>query len=83
MNKPNTNGSITRWLLLLWEFNITFLDRLGKGNTVANFLSRMQNDNIDTPVKDNFPDEYIFSVSTKTPWFIDIADYLATRKSPP
>ena len=30
MNKPVTNGRITRWLLLLQEFNITILDRPGK-----------------------------------------------------
>ena len=30
MNKPNTNGRVTRWLLLLQEFNITVLDRPGK-----------------------------------------------------
>eukprot|EP00253_Pinus_taeda_P028513 PITA_28513 len=43
MNKPITNGRVTRWLLLLQEFNITVLDRPGKQNTVANFLSRIQN----------------------------------------
>ena len=30
MNKPVTNGRVTRWLLLLQEFNITILDRPGK-----------------------------------------------------
>jgi len=60
MNKSITNGRISRWLLLLQEFNITILDRLGKQNTVPDFLSRIQNDNNDAPVEDNFPDEYIF-----------------------
>jgi hypothetical protein len=39
MNKPITNGRVTRWLLLLQEFNITVLDRPGKDNVEANFLS--------------------------------------------
>jgi hypothetical protein len=30
MNKPVTTGRITRWLLLLQEFNITIVDRPGK-----------------------------------------------------
>ena len=30
MNKPITNGRITRWLLLMQEFNITVLDRPGR-----------------------------------------------------
>jgi len=83
MNKPITNGRITIWLLLLHEFNITILDRLGKENIVVDILSRMQNDNVDTSMKDNFLDKYIFLVSTKTPWFVYIANYLATRKFPP
>ena len=82
MNKPITNGKITRWLLLLQEFKITILDRPGKQNTGAEFLSRSQTNNNDVPVEDNFPDEYIFSVSTKSPWFADIANYLATGKLP-
>eukprot|EP00253_Pinus_taeda_P026994 PITA_26994 len=30
MNKPITSGRVTRWLLLLQEFNITILDRPGR-----------------------------------------------------
>ena len=30
MNKPITNSRVTRWLLLLQEFNITVIDRPGK-----------------------------------------------------
>lgn len=32
MNKPITNSRVTRWLLLLQEFNITIIDRPGKEN---------------------------------------------------
>jgi hypothetical protein len=39
MNNPITNGRVTRWLLLLQEFNITMLDRPGKENLVVDFLS--------------------------------------------
>ena len=83
MNKPVTNGRVTRWILLLQEFNITVLDRPGKQNTVADFLSRIQNTNEDSPVEDKFPDEYLFAVTTKTPWYADIANYLVTGKLPP
>eukprot|EP00253_Pinus_taeda_P011052 PITA_11052 len=83
MNKPVTNGRVTRWLLLLQEFNITVLDRPGKQNTVADFLSRIQNTNEDSPVEDKFPNEYLFAVTTKTPWYADIANYLVTGKLPP
>ena len=39
MNKSITNGRITRWVLLMQEFNITVLDRPGRENQVADFLS--------------------------------------------
>ncbi|MCY6525000.1 hypothetical protein, partial [Actinobacillus pleuropneumoniae] len=82
MNKPITNGRVTRWILLLQEFNITVLDRPRKQNTVADFLSRIQNIKEDSLVEDKFPDEYLFAVTTQTPWFVDISNYLVTRKFP-
>jgi len=82
MNKPITNGIITRWLLLLQEFNITIQDRPGKENQVANFLSRIHSPNDPNPVLDNFPDEHLFAITIKTPWFANIANYLSTGKFP-
>ena len=38
-NKPVTNGRVTRWLILLQEFDITIKDRPRKENHVADFLS--------------------------------------------
>jgi hypothetical protein len=80
MNKPITNGRITRWLLLLQEFNITIVDRPGKENQVADFLSRLDNKGENILVDDNFLDENLFSISTNSPWFTDIANYLTTGK---
>ena len=33
-------------------------------------------------MEDSFPDEYIFAIFTKYPWFADIPIYLATGKLP-
>ena len=43
MNKPITNGKVTQWLLLLYEFDVSTMDRPGKTNVVADFLSRIIN----------------------------------------
>jgi len=81
MNKSVTNTRVTRWLLLLQEFDITIVDRPGKENVVADFLSRLKtNENI--PVDDSFPDEYLFAVSAHSPWYADIANYLVVGKLP-
>lgn len=82
MNKPITNGRVTRWLLLLQDFNIIVLERPGKQNTVVDFSSRIQNIKDDTPIEDRFHDEYLFVVTTQTPWFPHIANYLVTGKLP-
>jgi len=82
MNKPITNGRVTRCLLLLQEFNIIVLDRPRKDNVVAKFLSLIKNEDDDIHVDDSFPDEHLFSLSINTPWFADMENYLATRKLP-
>jgi hypothetical protein len=38
MYKTITNGKVTKWLLLLQEFNITILDKRGKEYLVAYFV---------------------------------------------
>lgn len=82
MNKPITNGRITRLFLLMQEFNITVLDRLGKENQVENFLSRLHLHGEIVPVCDNFLDKHLFSIIVKTPWFADIANYFSSGKFP-
>jgi hypothetical protein len=69
LNKPITNGRVIRWLLLLQEFNITVLDRPGKDNVVADFISQINNEDDDIPIDDSFLDEHLFSLFVNTPWF--------------
>ena len=82
MNKPITNGRITRWLLLLQEFNITIIDRPEKENLVANFLSRINHGGETSPVNDGFLDEHLFALATKPPWYENLANYLTIGKLP-
>jgi len=82
MNKPITNGRVTRWILLLQEFNITMLDRPGKQNIIVDFLSRIQNIKEDSLVEDKFVNEYLFVVTTQIPWFADVSNYLVIEKLP-
>ena len=41
MNKLDVNAWIIRWLLLLQEFDLTIVDKLGKENVVVDFLSKL------------------------------------------
>jgi hypothetical protein len=80
MNKPITNCRVTRWLMLLQEFNISILDRPGKKNLVVYFLSHIKHEGDDIPIDDSFLDEHLFPLSVNSPWFADMENYLATRK---
>ena len=76
MNKYITSGRVTQWILFLQEFNITIIDKPGKENLVAYFLSRLPRDGENIPINDDFPDEHLFVVAVKMPWFADISNYL-------
>ena len=80
MNKPVANARVTRWLLLLQEFDITIIDRPGKENVVADFLSRFTKSNNNIHVEYYFPDEHLFVVSSYSPWYVDVANYLVAGK---
>ena len=51
----------------------------GRDNLVANFLSRMNiaQETISAPIPNDFLDD-LFAISTLTPWFADMANYLVT-----
>eukprot|EP00253_Pinus_taeda_P017426 PITA_17426 len=59
------------------EFDITIRDRPGKENPVADFLSRVPKSIEIAAVEDQFPDEHLFAVAVQTPWYADVANYLA------
>lgn len=81
-NKPITDGRITRWLILLQEFDITMKDQPGKQNHIDDFLSRMPKPIDATTVEDQFLDEHLFFVAVKTPWYANVSNYLAVGKLP-
>ena len=83
MAKKDAKPSLVRWILLLQEFDITIKDKKGVENTVADHLSRLNLDDqsVDDPIKDVFPNEGLFSVSTLS-WYSDIVNYLVTGTIP-
>eukprot|EP00253_Pinus_taeda_P031877 PITA_31877 len=66
------------------QFDLTIVDKPGKENVVADFLSRL-----DLPageegtVDDQMPDEHLFTISILSPWFADIINYLDSTQFPP
>eukprot|EP00253_Pinus_taeda_P009214 PITA_09214 len=64
--------------------DLTIVDKLGKENVTADFLSRL-----DLPVgeegmvDDQMVDEHLFAISVLSPWFVDIGNYLVSAQFPP
>jgi hypothetical protein len=82
MKKPITHGRVTRWLLLLQEFDVSIIDKSVKDNVVVDFLSRLTSDNDALPIEDSFLDEHIFSIFGHTVWYANITNNLAMGKLP-
>ena len=80
MEKKDAKPRLIRWILLLQEFNVEIRDKKRVENVVADHLSRLENSKEgfekESSIKEEFPNKYLFSVHI-TPWFADIANFLA------
>ncbi|KAK8573700.1 hypothetical protein V6N13_009788 [Hibiscus sabdariffa] len=77
MNKKEAKPRLTRWILLLQEFDLEIKDKKGCENLVADHLSRLPISTIDPPVREEFPEENLMMAQSKEPWFADMVNYLA------
>lgn len=80
--KKEAKPRLIRWILLLQEFDIEIRDKKGVENTVADHLSRLVMSQEKLPLQDRFPDEQLFSLEESTLWYVNIVNYLVTRKVP-
>ena len=82
LKKKESKPRLIRWILLLQEFDLEIRDKKGSENLVADHLSRLPITEEAQPLQDDFPDEYLFSVHKKTPWYADIVNYLVVGSLP-
>ncbi|RDY05494.1 Retrovirus-related Pol polyprotein from transposon 17.6, partial [Mucuna pruriens] len=83
LKKPDAKSRLIRWMLLLQEFNIEIRDKKGTENSVANQLSRIEREDDPMPIKDEFLNEQLLHITTPTPWFADICNFVAASQFPP
>ncbi|XP_073153374.1 uncharacterized protein [Henckelia pumila] len=57
-------------------------DKRGTENRVADHLSRLVHVEEELKLREEFPDEQLFSVSTELPWYANIVNYLVTNGFP-
>ena len=85
LHKKETKPRLIRWILLLQEFDFEIKDKKGTENVVADHLSRLPEhlESDPTRIRDSFPDEQLFAVSTtETPWFANLVNYLSMKEFP-
>jgi len=73
--KNDTKARLTKWILLLQEFDIEIKDRKGSENLVADHLSRIFTEFTDDLIGffDHFLDEQLFAMShASLPWFAEL-----------
>ena len=77
VNKPCLIGHITRWMLILLEFDFTFTIRKGTTHVLANHMSWIPNGEATTRVDDNLLDASLFLIDIVHGWVDEICHYLA------
>ena len=86
MAKKEAKPRLVRWVLLLQEFDLEIKDKKGCDNVIVDHLSRVVTTTVieeETEVAENFPDQQLFQLSLKSPWYADIVNFLACGVMPP
>ncbi|CAM9000014.1 unnamed protein product [Rhodiola kirilowii] len=83
MTKKEAKPRLIRWILLLQEFDVEIKDKKGIENTVADHLSRLVREEEPGSITETFPDEHLFALSAKLPWYAPIVNYLVGGTFPP
>ncbi|CAM8970974.1 unnamed protein product [Rhodiola kirilowii] len=76
MKKKGAKPRLIRWILLLQEFDVEIRDKKGIENTVADHLSRIVREREEGHITETFPDELLYAISNKVPWYAPIVNYL-------
>ncbi|CAL8135312.1 unnamed protein product [Prunus armeniaca] len=73
LTKKDAKPRLIRWILLLQEFDLEIRDKKGSENVVADHLSCLVDENNGDgqilPLNESFPDEQLFVIQDKKPWF--------------
>eukprot|EP00253_Pinus_taeda_P020719 PITA_20719 len=66
------------------QFDLMIIDKPGKENFVADFLSRLDlSVGEEGMMDDQMPNEHLFSILVLLPWFANITNYLVSEQFPP
>ena len=74
-------GRAAKWVVVLQEFDLEFVSpKSTKALALATLMTDLAPLTTSSSPKDDLPDEFLFVISTKDPWYGDILLYLRTHK---
>ncbi|XP_073152856.1 uncharacterized protein [Henckelia pumila] len=82
MAKKEAKPRLIRWILLLSKFDVKIKDKRGTENRVSNHLSRLVHVDEELNLREEFPNEQLFSASAELPSYANIVNYLVTKGFP-
>ncbi|XP_021731261.1 uncharacterized protein LOC110698162 [Chenopodium quinoa] len=85
MTKKEAKPRLIRWVLSLQDFDMEMRDKKGAENFMADHLSRLPFEiKEDVPINEEVGFETLMAIaSISSPWYVDIANYLACGVIPP
>ena len=81
LSKKEAKPRLIRWVLFLQEFNLEIKDKKGSENSVADHLPRLHISGGED-IRDTFPDEHLLAISSDTPWYTHIVNFIVTGSIP-
>jgi hypothetical protein len=82
VNKPDLSGKLTRWIVLLKEFDYTVEYKLGCMHKQVDHLLRLSKDLSSLPLEDDFLDASLFVIDVVPTWYNYIVEFLSTQQMP-
>jgi hypothetical protein len=83
LTKKDAKPRLIHWIRLLQEFDLEIRDKEGAENYVADYLSRMQVKGSDLPIDDYLRDDTLLKVTTASPWYANLVNYMVIVYIPP
>ena len=80
-SKKEAKPRLIRWVMLLQEFDLEIKDKKGNKKSVADHLSCLHFSGMGD-ISDSFLDEHLLALSSHTPLFAHIVNFLVTRLIP-
>ena len=84
VNKAFLLGKVARWMFVVQDFDFAIHHTLGQADVVADFLSRLKNNELSKELYDELPDASLFSITQpgEGEWYENMINFLLGYQFP-